>query len=102
MKFILVKLQKFQLQKKQLDIFINKYIGQTLLIRPDINSDKDLLKLNKAIEDKQYVKRAYYAFLYNNSNSKDLKDIISQDNKKFEKYDKIYTAKQTVQKVRRK
>ena len=79
-----------------------KYIGQTLLIRPDINSDKDLLKLNKAIEDKQYVKRTYYAFLYNNSNSKDLKDIILQDNKKFEEYDEMYTAKQTVQKVRRK
>ena len=95
-----IDMLKRELEKNDLDPKMKRKIQYDLdMLEIRI---KEIINLNKAIEDKQYVKRAYYAFLYNNSNSKDLKDIILQDNKKFEKYDKMYTAKQTVQKVRRK
>ena len=95
-----IDMLKRELEKNDLDPKMKRKIQYDLDVL-EIRI-KELIELNKAIKDKQYVKRAYYAFLYNNSNSKDLKDIILQDNKKFEKYDKMYTAKQTVQKVRRK
>ena len=80
-----------ELQKTDLDPKMRKTIEDDIKIcRKNLNK---MMDTSKGLKNKQILKSIYYKWLYNNTNSKDLKDILLDDVNKFSVYDKTYNEK---------
>ena len=84
-------LLEYELNKADIDPKMRKYIQNDIkALKIRINT---LIDLQGGIKNKNIVRNLYFRALYNFRDSKSLKDILFDDIKKFERYDKTYNEK---------